>query len=118
MLPAYMTMEPIEKMNQYSEDQKSHIASIYTSEYDHHSTKLLLPDEQPTKLACYRQGSIKNERSRITTVAPVHKTPRFRGSASDYGRMEAAAWAVDMYDICGGDGEGNAYLDDGICICI
>lgn len=103
-------------MTQYSEDKKSPVASIYPSVDDHHPTRLLPPDEQPTKLACGIEGSIKNEMGRITTVAPVHKTPRLRGSASDYGRMEAAAWAADMYDICGGYGEGNAYLGDGISI--
>ena len=103
-------------MTQYSEDKKSPVASIYPSVEDHRPTRLLPPDEQPTKLACGTHGSVKNEMDRITTVAPVHKTPRFRASASDYGRMEAAAWAADMYDICGGDGEGNAYLGDGISI--
>lgn len=43
-------------------------------------------------------------------VAPV------RVAASNYARIEAAAWASDMYDICGGDGESNAYLGDGISI--
>jgi len=36
--------------------------------------------------------------------------------ATDYARLQGAAWASDMYDICGGDGEGNAYLGDGISI--
>lgn len=42
--------------------------------------------------------------------------PWTRQASSIYGRMEAAAWASDMYEICGGDGEGNAYLGDGISI--
>lgn len=42
--------------------------------------------------------------------------PWTRTASLDYGHMEAVAWAADMYNICGGDGEGNAYLGDGISI--
>lgn len=42
--------------------------------------------------------------------------PWTRAASIDYGHMEAVAWAADMYNICGGDGESNAYLGDGISI--
>jgi len=41
---------------------------------------------------------------------------RLHSLTSDYGCLEAAAWASEMYNICGGDGECNAYLGDGISI--
>jgi hypothetical protein len=50
------------------------------------------------------------------TQVDTENATRLRASTSDYGRISAAAWASDMYDICGGDGEGNAYLGDGISI--
>lgn len=57
-----------------------------------------------------------NEKDLATTMSPVVKATRPLASTFDYGRMRAAAWAADMYDICGGDGENNAYLGDGISI--
>lgn len=50
------------------------------------------------------------------TQEPTKSARWMRATSSDYGRMAATAWASDMYDICGGDGEGNAYLGDGISI--
>lgn len=57
-----------------------------------------------------------NEKDLATTMSPVVKATRPLASTFDYGRMRAAAWAADMNDICGGDGENNAYLGDGISI--
>ena len=57
-----------------------------------------------------------NEKDLATTITPVVKATRPLASTFDYGRMRAAAWAADMYDVCGGDGENNAYLGDGISI--
>ena len=57
-----------------------------------------------------------NENDLVTTIAPVVKATRPLASTFNYGRMRAAAWAADMYDICGGDGENNAYLSDGVSI--
>lgn len=36
--------------------------------------------------------------------------------ASQYERMRAQQWASDMYDVLGGDGEGNVYMSDGLSI--
>jgi hypothetical protein len=58
----------------------------------------------------------ENEKDLATTTTPAAKTTRPRNSTYDYGRMRAAAWAADMYGICGGDGENNAYLGDGVSI--
>lgn len=72
---------------------------------------------QQTKLAGDVPEIIKNEIKNIATRLPGQKVPSFRRhSASDYARMEAASWAADMYDFCGGDGENNAYLGDGLSI--
>ncbi len=74
------------------------------------------PEQQMT-LAGDVPEIVKNEVENIETRLPGQKTPGFRrDSASDYARMQAASWAADMYDICGGDGEGNAYLGDGLSI--
>lgn len=39
-----------------------------------------------------------------------------RSIAPHYGCVEASAWAAEMYDISGGDGENNVYLGDGMSI--
>ena len=36
--------------------------------------------------------------------------------ARQYDRMHAQQWASDMYDVLGGDGEGNVYMSDGMSI--
>ena len=60
---------------------------------------------------------VKSEIKDIPTRLPSQKAPGFRREPiSDYARMQAASWAADMYDICGGDGERNAYLGDGLSI--
>jgi hypothetical protein len=74
------------------------------------------PDQQ-TKLSGVIPEIVKNGIEDISTGLPSQKAPGFRREPiSDYARMQAASWAADMYDICGGDGEGNAYLGDGLSI--
>lgn len=57
-----------------------------------------------------------NEKDLVTTITTAVRATRPRASTFDYGRMREAAWAADMYDICGGDGVCNAYLSDGVSI--
>jgi len=69
------------------------------------------------KLATDAPEFVKAEIEGTSTRLPVQQVPGFRrDSASDYARMQAASWAADMYDICGGDGVGNAYLGEGLSI--
>lgn len=73
--------------------------------------------EQQMKLAGAAPEIVKNEIENIATRLPSQKVPGFRrDSTSDYARMQASFWAADMYDICCGDGVGNAYLGDGLSI--
>lgn len=93
------TVKPIEsnKVTKYLNDQKNT------------EQQMELPGDAPE--------IVKNEIENIATRLPSQKVPGFRrDSAPDYARMQAASWAADMYDICGGDGEGNAYLGDGLSI--
>lgn len=93
------TVKPIEsdKVTQYLNDQKN--------------------PEQHMKLTGDVPEIIEGEIENIATRLSGQKAPGFRrDTSSDYARMQAASWAADMYDICGGDGEGNAYLGDGLSI--
>ncbi|EKD97083.1 MAG: hypothetical protein ACD_23C01078G0004 [uncultured bacterium] len=73
--------------------------------------------EQQMKLAADAPEVVKAEIEGIATRLPGQQVPGFRrDSTSDYARMQASFWAADMYDICGGDGLGNAYLGDGLSI--
>lgn len=68
-------------------------------------------------LAADAPAVVKAEIKGIATRLPGQQVPGFRrDSTSDYARMQATSWATEMYDICGGDGVGNAYLGDGLCI--
>jgi hypothetical protein len=77
----------------------------------------LLTDEQKKKLADEVPEIVKSELDYIAIRLFGQDIGNYREDcASEYARMRAASWAADMYDICGGDGEGNAYLGDGLCI--
>lgn len=69
------------------------------------------------KLAADAPEVVKAEIEGIATRLPGLQVTDFRrNSTSDYARMQESSWAADMYDICGGDGLGNAYLGDGLSI--
>jgi hypothetical protein len=73
--------------------------------------------EQQMKLAADTPADVKAAIEGIATRLPGEQVPGFRrDSTSDYARMQETSWAAEMYDICGGDGVGNAYLGDGLCI--
>lgn len=77
----------------------------------------LLTDEQKKKLADELPEIVKNELDYIAIRLFGQDVGNYREDlASDYARMRAASWAADMYDLSGGDGEGNAYLGDGLSI--
>ena len=99
MKAAHTTTKPIEseRMTNYFNDQEN--------------------AEEQMRLAGDVPEIVENKTEDIATRLPSQKVPGFRrDSAADYARMEAASWAADMYDICGGDGVGNAYLGDGLSI--
>ena len=60
---------------------------------------------------------VKNETEDIATRSQVGNVRgHHRNAVPHYVCMQTDSWAADMYDICGGDGEGNAYLGDGLSI--
>lgn len=102
--PAYISSKFIErKMIQNPNEHKSPSTNISPSVDDQQATNLLLTTKPAAKHVTDMQVRSQN-------------ATRLHSSTSDYGRIEAAVWASDMYDICGGDGECNAYLGDGISI--
>lgn len=102
-------------MTKYSEHKKTPDTDICQAVDGQRPINKWKPTEMTAKLTGSTQEVDKNQLD-VTTTAQTHKTTRSRASAYDYEQMEAAAWASCMYDICGGDGEGNAYLSDGISI--
>lgn len=58
----------------------------------------------------------KDQKPSTKPNVAANKISRLPAAAADDWRMGAEAWASEMYDFCGGDGEGNAYLGDGISI--
>lgn len=105
-------------MTQSSQDQKAHSATnICSFADDHRLINQIFPTDQVEKLNVETQGDVKgNVDHDATPITPTHKAVRPRSSELDFRRMRAVAWAADMYDICGGDGENNAYLGDGVSI--
>lgn len=101
---------------QYQINQKavSYLDSLVDIPY---RVEKILSDEQKKTLADEVPMIVKNELDYIAIKLFGQAVQNFKeDSARDYGRMRESAWAVDMYDFCGGDGVSNAYLGGGLSI--
>lgn len=77
----------------------------------------VLTSEQIAKLDAEVPGIFLADLDYIARSVLMQKVDSYVDDrARQYERMRAQQWASDMYDVLGGDGEGNVYMSDGMSL--
>ena len=77
----------------------------------------VLTPEQIEKLDAEVPGILMSDLDYIARSVLMQKVDSYVDDrARQYDRMRAQQWASDMYDVLGGDGEGNVYMSDGMSL--
>jgi hypothetical protein len=77
----------------------------------------ILTPEQIVKLDAEVPGIFMADLDYIARSVLMQKVDSYVADrARQYERMRAQQWASDMYDVLGGDGEGNVYMSDGMSL--
>jgi len=79
--------------------------------------KKVLTPEQVTKLDAEVPSILMADLDYIARVVLMQKVDSYADDrARQYESMRAQQWASDMYDVLGGEGEGNVYMSDGMSL--
>lgn len=77
----------------------------------------ILTDEQKEKLNSEVPKILMDELDYIARSVLLQKVDSYVDDrARQYDRMRSQQWASDMYDVLGGDGDGNVYMSEGMSI--